>query len=103
MTERPAVEEQRDTPDDVLHAFVGRLAHVERLEAQLDAWRMMAALLAGHLSAAINSDSARVDGLRACCPDCALSVERYIALRDGKRQAKFDPTTTTYAGDPRQR
>ena len=76
---------------------------IELLEAQLDAWQLMAASLAGHLSAAIESDKARADGLRACCPDCATHVERYLALRDGKRKPGFDPTNTPYAGDPRQR
>lgn len=76
---------------------------IELLEAQLDAWQLMAASLAGHLAGAIEADKARADGLRACCPDCALHVERYLNLRDGKRKPQFDPSTTAYAGDPRQR
>jgi len=76
---------------------------IELLEAQLDAWQTIAATLAGHLSAAIESDKERADGLRACCPDCTTHVERYIALRDGKRKVEFDPTTVGYAGNPRQR
>jgi len=75
----------------------------ELLLEELGRWRVMAATLAGHLSAAIESDKARADGLRACCPDCTTHVERYIALRDGKRKPGFDPTTVGYAGDPRQR
>jgi hypothetical protein len=75
----------------------------ELLLEELGRWRVMAGDRAGHLSAAIQSDKARADGLRACCPDCTTHVERYIALRDGKRKPGFDPTTTPYAGDPRQR
>lgn len=76
---------------------------IELLRAELDAWQLMAARLAGHLSAAIESDKARADGLRACCPNCQTHVDNYIALRDGKRKVEFDPTTVGYAGDPRQR
>ena len=58
---------------------------------------------AGHLSGAVTSDALRRDGHRACCPDCMTTVERYRAMRDGTTSNKFDPTTTPYAGDPRQR
>ena len=75
----------------------------ERLREELGRWRVMAGDLAGHLSAAVTSDGLRRDGHRACCPDCITTVERYRAMRDGVTSTKFDPTTTAYAGDPRQR
>jgi hypothetical protein len=75
----------------------------ERIMEELGRWRVLAGDLAGHLSGAITSDSLRRDGHRACCPDCSVTVQRYRAMRDGTSSDKFDPTTTPYAGDPRQR
>ena len=75
----------------------------ERLREELGRWRVMAGDLAGHLSAAVTSDGLRRDGHRACCPDCATTVERYRAMRDGASKRTFDPTTVGYAGDPAQR
>ena len=75
----------------------------EMLREELGRWRVLAGDLAGHLSGAVTSDALRADGHRACCPDCMTTVERYRAMRDGVTSTTFDPTTTPYAGDPRQR
>lgn len=78
-------------------------AREERMMEELGRWQRMCGDLAVHLSGAITSDALRRDGHRACCPDCSVTVQRYRDMRDGATSITFDPTTTAYAGDPRQR
>jgi hypothetical protein len=75
----------------------------ELLREELGRWQRIAGDLAAHLQGAVESDSLRRDGHRACCPDCAKTVERYRLMRDGASKRTFDPTTVGYAGDPAQR